>query len=214
MVEISCFQVLASETVLDSSLCSKCSIVWFFLVEIANTCAFLASDKSSYITGATIEVTGMKQWLIHKFIYMFINQHKIDIVSIPSLFSLIITNICIFFCRWSFYVKQSEESESKLIKKKRSSLWYKYLYKVIKICKQWHNRWINWSQWFLVIIEIWYEDICVSVMASLAGDGLGQEWCWRKLGSLSRLGIWWRSRDLHPFWLVSFLLYKGELKNK
>lgn len=27
MVEISCFQVLASETVLDSSLCSKCSIV-------------------------------------------------------------------------------------------------------------------------------------------------------------------------------------------
>lgn len=59
----------------------------------------------------------MKQWLINKFIYMFINQHKIDIVSIPSLFSLIITNICIFFCRWSFYVKQSEESESKLIKK-------------------------------------------------------------------------------------------------
>lgn len=175
MVEISCFQVLASETVLDSSLCSKCSIVWYFLVEIANTCAFLASDKSSYITGATIEVTGMKQWLIHKFIYMFINQHKIDIVSIPSLFSLIITNICIFFCRWSFYVKQSEESESKLIKKNPSSLWYKY--KVIKICKQWHNRWINWSQWFLVIIEIWYEDICVSVMASLAGDGPGQEWC-------------------------------------
>lgn len=174
MVEISCFQVLASETVLDSSLCSKCSIVWFFLVEIANTCAFLASDKSSYITGATIEVTGMKQWLIHKFIYMFINQHKIDIVSIPSLFSLIITTISIFFCRWSFYVKQSEESESKLIKK-TSSLWYKY--KVIKICKQWHNRWINWSQWFLVIIEIWYEDICVSVKASLAGDGPGLEWC-------------------------------------
>lgn len=111
---------------------------------------------------------------IHIHLYMFINQHKIDIMSIPSLFSLIITNICIFFCRWSFYVKQSEESESKLIKK-TSSLWYKY--KVIEICKQWHNRWINWSQWFLVIIEIWYEDICVSVMASLAGDGPGQEWC-------------------------------------
>jgi NAD(P)-dependent dehydrogenase (short-subunit alcohol dehydrogenase family) len=30
-----------------------------YFVEIANTCAFLASEKSSYITGATIEVTGM-----------------------------------------------------------------------------------------------------------------------------------------------------------
>ena len=32
--------------------------VSFGFAEIADTCAFLASDKSSYITGTTIEVTG------------------------------------------------------------------------------------------------------------------------------------------------------------
>ena len=50
----------------ERSFCLKMSFtywkfyiqIFIYISEVADTCVFLASDKSSYITGTTIEVTG------------------------------------------------------------------------------------------------------------------------------------------------------------
>ena len=52
--------------------------------EVGELCAFLASDKSSYITGACIEVTGELD------VYMYIMCDKFDFLSLPSFYTIMI----------------------------------------------------------------------------------------------------------------------------
>ena len=71
------FKLLSNHDI--HSMINHCSYA-----EVGELCAFLASDKSSYITGACIEVTGEVD------VHMYIMCDKFDFLSLPSFYTIMI----------------------------------------------------------------------------------------------------------------------------